>query len=86
MTVGSRYEQLFQFDESFAVAIRGGNVTRARLSQTLFDYCVDACGDLRIDKRCELRVFVVSGAWNDLGQTFCECFADLFDVRGCPDR
>src|SRR6185503_15118859 len=71
--------------ESFAVAIRRGDVARAELSQTLLDDCVDACRYLRIDERCELRVFIISRTWDDLRQTFCECFGDLVGVRRCPD-
>ena len=73
-------------DESFAIAISGGDVTRARFGQALIDHRVDAIGDLRIDKRRELRVFVISGARNDLGQSFRQRLADLFDVCGRPDR
>src|SRR5205085_5219601 len=71
--------------ETFAITIRGGDVTRAGLSQSLIDDCVDATGDLRIDKRRELGVLIVCGARDDLRKTFRQCFANVFDMRRGPD-
>jgi hypothetical protein len=83
---GKQVRTVVPVDESCVIAISGGDVTRARLGQSLIDHRVDAFSDTRIDKRRELSVFVVSGARHDLGQPFRQSFADLFDVCGRPNR
>src|SRR5690242_446971 len=57
-------------DEPIAIAIRSRNVARAWLAQALIDDGVDAIGNLGIDKRRELRGFIVSSARDDLRQPF----------------
>src|SRR5262249_10232948 len=53
-------------DEPFAIAISGGDVACAWLTQTLIDNGIDAPGNLRIDKWRQLCVFVISSTRHDL--------------------
>ena len=63
---GQQVGTVVPLDEPFAITIRGSDIPCARLSQTLVDNRIDARSDPGIDKRRELRVFIVCGAWNDL--------------------
>src|ERR1043165_893381 len=63
----------------------GGDVACAGFSQALIDNGVDACGDLRIDKRRKLRVLIVCGARNNRRQPLRERFGALVGRRGGPN-
>src|SRR5689334_7184769 len=55
--------------QAFAVTIRGGDVSRARLRQTGVDDRVDSLCNVGINEGGEHSVFIVSGAWVDLRES-----------------